>query len=44
MSRIVKAATWGGKARASVVFVHGLGGYAYATWRRAADDGSFWPV
>src|SRR3712207_6318327 len=44
MSRIVKVATWGGKARASVVFVHGLGGHAYGTWRRAAGDGSFWPV
>ncbi len=44
MSRTVKVATWGGKARASVVFVHGLGGHAYGTWRRAANDGSFWPV
>ena len=44
MSRIVKVASWPGKPRASVVFVHGLGGHVYDTWRRAADDNTFWPV
>jgi hypothetical protein len=44
MSRIVKLACWKGQPRASVVFVHGLGGHVYGTWRRAADDNSFWPV
>ena len=44
MSRIVKVAGWSGKSRASVIFVHGLGGDAYDTWRRAPDDNSFWPL
>ena len=44
MSRIVKLASWKGKPRASVVFVHGLGGHVYDTWRRGPDDNTFWPV
>jgi hypothetical protein len=44
MSRIVKIASWKGAPRTSVVFVHGLGGHVYNTWRRAADDDTFWPV
>jgi tetratricopeptide (TPR) repeat protein len=44
MSRIVKVAGWSGKPRASVIFVHGLGGDAYYTWRRAPNDNSFWPL
>jgi tetratricopeptide (TPR) repeat protein len=43
MSRLVKIASWQGKSRGSVVFVHGLGGHVYNTWRRGADD-TFWPV
>jgi tetratricopeptide (TPR) repeat protein len=44
MSRIVRIASWKGTPRASVVFVHGLGGHVYNTWRRAADDDTFWPI
>jgi hypothetical protein len=44
MSRIVKVAGWSGKRRASVIFVHGLGGDAYDTWRRPPEDNSFWPL
>jgi tetratricopeptide (TPR) repeat protein len=44
MSRIVRIASWKGEPRASVVFVHGLGGHVYDTWRRGADDNTFWPV
>jgi tetratricopeptide (TPR) repeat protein len=44
MSRVVKVATWAGKARASAVFVHGLGGHAYDTWRRNGFNDSFWPI
>src|SRR5260370_10545076 len=44
MSRLIKIADWGGEKRGNVVFVHGLGGHPYDTWRRRADDGTFWPL
>jgi tetratricopeptide (TPR) repeat protein/pimeloyl-ACP methyl ester carboxylesterase len=50
MSRLIKIAGWGGRPRASVIFVHGLGGHAYDTWRRdarrreAPEDVTFWPL
>jgi pimeloyl-ACP methyl ester carboxylesterase len=44
MSRLVKISGWRGAARASVIFVHGLGGHAYDSWRRAPDNDTFWPL
>ena len=50
MSILIKIAGWGGTPRASVIFVHGLGGHAYDTWRRGArrreapEDVTFWPL
>jgi pimeloyl-ACP methyl ester carboxylesterase len=44
MSQLIKIADWSGAHRTSVVFVHGLGGHAYDTWRRGANDGTFWPL
>jgi hypothetical protein len=31
MSHLIKIADWSGEPRASIVFVHGLGGHAYDT-------------
>lgn len=43
MTGLIKVAGWEGGARLHVVFVHGLGGHAYDTWRQSAE-GTFWPV
>jgi triacylglycerol esterase/lipase EstA (alpha/beta hydrolase family) len=50
MSHLIKIAGWGGTPRASVIFVPGLDGHAYDTWRRearrkeATEDVTFWPL
>jgi tetratricopeptide (TPR) repeat protein/pimeloyl-ACP methyl ester carboxylesterase len=44
MARLIKIADWSGGKRGNVVFVHGLGGHPYDTWRRAPNDGTFWPL
>lgn len=44
MSQLIKVAGCANELRTSVVFVHGLGGHAYDTWRRGFDDKSFWPL
>src|ERR1700752_185103 len=44
MTRLIKIADWDGGVRVNVVFVHGLGGHAYDTWRRDGDDDTLWPA
>ena len=44
MTILIKLAAWAGKPRASVIFVHGLGGHPYDTWRSKPGDDSFWPL
>jgi tetratricopeptide (TPR) repeat protein len=43
MTQLIKVAGWSADVRLSVVFVHGLGGNAYDTWRRSKDGTTFWP-
>jgi hypothetical protein len=43
VSRLIKIADWDGDKRGNVVFVHGLGGHPYDTWRRSPSDDTFWP-
>src|SRR5215831_7013340 len=43
MTQLIKIASWGAGVRLNVVFVHGLGGHAYGTWRRGAEGSAFWP-
>jgi hypothetical protein len=43
MTQLIKVAGWEGAARLNVVFVHGLGGHPYDTWRRARGAETFWP-
>ncbi|MDP2803231.1 MAG: N-acetylmuramoyl-L-alanine amidase [Phreatobacter sp.] len=47
MSQLIKVVDWTGERRGTVIFVHGLGGHPYDTWRRGtgpvASDDTFWP-
>src|SRR5229473_7569422 len=47
MSDLIKVAEWSAQPRANVVFVHGLDGHPYDTWRRGKSepsaDPTFWP-
>lgn len=43
MSVLHKISKDGTAARGSVVFVHGLGGDAFGTWRRDSTESTFWP-
>jgi tetratricopeptide (TPR) repeat protein len=44
MTRLIKVADWDGGVGVNVVFVHGLGGHAYDTWRKNGNDETFWPA
>jgi hypothetical protein len=44
MTQLLKIADWAARVRINVVFVHGLGGHAYDTWRRSAEGSAFWPA
>src|SRR6478736_3346975 len=43
MTKLIKVADWTEGARLNVIFVHGLGGNAYDTWRRSIEGSTFWP-
>ena len=43
MTQLIKIAGWNAGGRLNVVFVHGLGGHPYGTWRRGAEGSAFWP-
>jgi hypothetical protein len=38
VSQLIKAGHWTEEPRASAIFVHGLGGHPYDTWRRGTDE------
>ncbi|MGJ4918515.1 tetratricopeptide repeat protein [Bradyrhizobium sp. HKCCYLRH2060] len=44
MSRLIRVAGWEGGTQVNVVFVHGLGGHPYDTWRQSAESDTFWPA
>ncbi len=43
MARLIKVAEWSGSRRVNVVFIHGLNGHPYRSWRGKAGDETFWP-
>jgi len=44
MTQLIRIAGWAAGVRLNVVFVHGLGGNAYDTWRYRTEGSTFWPV
>jgi tetratricopeptide (TPR) repeat protein len=44
VTKLIKIADWDENTRINVLFVHGLGGHPYDTWRRNGDDNTFWPA
>jgi len=44
VAQLIRIARNGDDQDHTVVFVHGLGGHPYNTWRRHREDQSFWPV
>lgn len=43
-TRLTRLTRWPGKTLGHVIFVHGLGGHAYDTWRCDEGDSAFWPL
>jgi pimeloyl-ACP methyl ester carboxylesterase len=43
MVKLVKVASSEGEPRSNIIFVHGLGGDLYGTWRSGNDPRSSWP-
>lgn len=44
MTQLINVASWSGEPRGHVIFIHGLGGHAYDTWRLEQSTESFWPL
>ena len=44
MVQLIKLASWPGNPSGHAIFVHGLGGHAYDTWRGGKDDNALWPL
>jgi tetratricopeptide (TPR) repeat protein len=44
MTQLIKIASWAAGVRLNVLFVHGLGGNAYDTWRCSTEGDTFWPT
>ena len=44
MAKLIKIVGRSDHTRGHVIFVHGLGGHAYDTWRYKKNEESFWPL
>lgn len=43
MSQLLPLISWSGENRATIIFVHGLGGDPYLTWQYSKNPTGFWP-